>query len=148
MKKWVVVANSARARVLEMAPVGMPCVHVADMVHPESRLKGHELSRDRAGQVAGGQGLGSGEFSPRTDPREREQDQFAGEVAALLDAGVAEGRCGGLVLVASNPFLGLLKSRLGEQAGKRVQSTLPHDYTALSDAELLEHLKGRFLVDS
>ncbi len=142
MQNWLVVANSARARVLETTSEGPPCIHVADLVHPESRQKGAELSSDRAGQVAGGHGLGSGEFLPRTDPREREHDKFAAEVAALLDAGVADGRCHELVLVASNPFLGHLRQRLGEQAGKRVRFTLPHDYTLLPDSELFERLSA------
>ncbi|MEY8690030.1 MAG: host attachment protein [Leptothrix sp. (in: b-proteobacteria)] len=142
MKKWLVVANSARARVLEETPDGLSYIHVADMVHSESRLKGRELSSDRAGQVAGGQGLGSAELLPRTDPREREHEHFASQIATLLNAGVAVGRCNGLVLVASNPFLGRLKSRLSEQAGKHVQFTLSHDYTALKDAELVDRLKA------
>lgn len=155
MKNWIVVANAARARVLEevdAAPAGLAApvpgsrparryLHVADLVHPGSRQKGIELAADRPGRVTGtGHGLGSAKYSPRTGAREREHDRFALEVARLLDQGIADGRCAGLVLVASRSFLGLLKSHLGEQARKAVLRTLAADYTLLDERRLASRL--------
>jgi protein required for attachment to host cells len=140
MKHWVVVANGARARVLEATDKG-GYEHVADLVHPSSRQKGSELEFDRPGHVtSGAHGAGSAEYRPRVDPHERELEHFAQEVAGRLNAGVAEGRCAGLLLVASNPFLGHLKAKLSAQAGERVLRTVAHDYTSLSDAELAQRL--------
>lgn len=114
---------------------------MADLVHPASRQKSNELDSDRPGHVtSGAHGTGSGEYRPRLEPHERELQHFADEVAGLLEAGIADGRCAGLVLVASNPFLGHLKARLGERARAQVLHTLPHDYTALSDDELARRL--------
>jgi protein required for attachment to host cells len=141
MKNWLVVANAARARVLEESDAGGGYAHVADLVHPQSRQKGSELGGDRAGHVqSGSHGTGSSEYRPKTDVHEREHDHFAHEVAAVLNAGVAAGQCAGLVLVASNPFLGLLKGHLSVQAGARVLRTLASDYTTLTDAELARRL--------
>lgn len=141
MKNWLVVANAARARVLEETDEGGAYVHVSDLLHPESRQKAGELGDDRAGRITSGKhGTGSSEYRPKTDVHEREHLHFAQQLADLLDAGVASGRCAGLVLVASNPFLGELKARLGEQARKSVLRTLPHDYTTLSDSELAQRL--------
>ena len=110
MKNWLMVANASRARVLEMTDAPQSYQHVADLVHPESRQKGIDLARDRPGHVEGtGHGLGSTAYVPRTDPREREHEQFAREVATVVNDGVACDQCAGLVLVASNPFLGKLK---------------------------------------
>jgi protein required for attachment to host cells len=167
MKNWFVVANAARARVLEQADPPRPgppartaqgsspntaattarkrpkFVHVADLVHPQSRQKGLDLASDRPGRVvSSGHGPGSASYPPRTDPREREHDRFALEVARLLDHGVADGRCAGLVLVASDPFLGRLKSHLGEQARKAVLRTVAADYTELDEAALAQRLAG------
>lgn len=141
MKNWLVVANASRARVLEEADGGKGYVHVADLVHPQSRQKGGELDFDRPGHVtSGAHGAGSAEYRPRVEPHQREVEHFAAELAGLLDAGIADGRCAGLVLVASNPFLGHLKARLGAQAGARVLRTVAHDYTTLSDADLAQRL--------
>ena len=140
MKNWLVVANGARARVLE-ASGGGGYDHVADLVHPQSRQKGVELDADRPGHVtSGAHGSGSAEYRPRLQPHERELQHFAEELAALLDAGVADGRCAGLILVVSNPFLGHLKARLGAQSRERVLRSVAHDYTALSDSELAQRL--------
>jgi protein required for attachment to host cells len=142
---WIVVANAARARVLEEADDRGHFLHVADLVHPQSRQKGVDLARahggDRPGHVEGqGHGLGSAAYLPRTDPREREHDRFAREVAATLNEGVASGRCAGIVLVASDPFLGQLKAHLDTQAGKALLRTVASDYTGLRDDELARRL--------
>lgn len=142
MKNWLVVANSARARVLEETDRPGVYVHRADLVHPQSRQKGIELEADRPGHVhAQNPGPGGSAYPPRTDAHEREHDRFARELATLIDQGVARGECAGLVLVASNPFLGLLKSHLGEQARKSLLRTLAADYTGLRDDELAERLR-------
>jgi len=138
MKNWLLIANAARARVLEETDRPGQYRHVADLVHPESRQKGIDLADDRPGHVVGGgqAGVGSSQYRPRTDPRERERDHFAMEVAKTLDKGVASGQCAGLTLVASDPFLGEVKAHLGEAARKAVLRTVSSDYTQVSDAEL------------
>ena len=143
MKNWLVVGNAAKARVLEESDAPGAYVHVADLIHPRSRYKGSELSTDRAGHAMGsGHRPGGAAYMPRTDPREREHEQFAREVAAALNEGVAQGHCAGLVLMASNPFLGQLRSHLSEPARKLVLRTVAADYTSLDEAELVRRLRG------
>lgn len=143
MKNWLVVANSARARVLEWTDANDGYAHVADLVHAASRQRGIELAGDRAGHAeGGGYGSGSTAYQPRSDPHRHEHDRFAQELAALLDQGIADGRCAGVVLVASNPFLGLLKAHLAGHTQQRILRTVPSDYTALRDDELAERLSA------
>jgi protein required for attachment to host cells len=54
---------------------------------------------------------------------------------------VAANRCGSLPLVASNPFLGELKSHLSAQATKAVVRTVPSDYTNPHESELEQRLQ-------
>ena len=54
----------------------------------------------------------------------------------MLNDGIAAGRCAGLVLVASDPFLGQLKKQLSAQAHKALLRTVAADYTALNEHEL------------
>jgi protein required for attachment to host cells len=141
MKNWLLVANASRARLLEMTDPPQAFRHLADLVHPPSRQKGAELAHDRPGHVEGmGHGLGSTSYIPRTDPREREHDRFAMDLAHKLNDGVAAGSCGGIILVASNPFLGMLCAHLSPQARKAVVRTVAHDYTSLTDADLAMRL--------
>jgi protein required for attachment to host cells len=136
-RNWFVIANASRARVLEETDEADTYTHVADLVHPQSRLKGEQLSSDRPGH-----GLGSAAYLPRTDPRQREHDRFACEVASTLNHGVAQGRCAGLVLVASDPFLGHLKAHLDVQSRKLLLRTVASDFTALRDEELALRLRS------
>lgn len=143
MKNWLVVANAARARILEEADKRGDYVHRADMVHTQSRQKGIELSTSRAGHVKGSApGPGGAAYEPRTDVRDREHDRFAREVAAALNDGVSRGECAGLILVASNPFLGQLKSHLSPLASRALLDTVPSDYTSLTDADIAERLRA------
>jgi len=142
MKNWLVVANASRARVLEESDTAGVYVHIADLVHPQSRQKGTDLADDRPGHVPGpaAHGTGSSAYDPRAAPGEREHERFAREVATKLNQGIAAGRCAGLRLVASSPFLGHLKKHLTAQSNKAVLSSLAADYTALNDHELAQRL--------
>jgi protein required for attachment to host cells len=143
-RNWLVVANAARARVLEETGEPGRYTHVADLVHPQSRLKGEQLRRDRPGHVLrSGPGEGSTAYAPHTEAREREHERFAREVAAVLNGGVDEGRCAGLTLAASDPFLGRLTSHLHANARKLLLRSVAHDYTALRDDELALRLAAR-----
>ncbi len=142
-RNWLIVANASRARVLEETDRTGQYTHVADFVHPQSRLKGEQLGGDRPGHVhAEGRGAGGTSYPPHTDPRVREHDRFAREVATCLNEGVAGGRCAGLTLVASDPFLGQVKSHLGVQTRKLLLRTVAADYTALRDDALSGKLAG------
>lgn len=141
MRNWVVVANAARARVLEETDEPGVYVHRADLVHPASRLKGSALSDDRPGHVGGpGHGPGGAAYEPKTNPREREHARFAQELAAMLDEGVLARRCAGIVLVASNPFLGHLEAELHEHTRRAVLRTVPADYTGLHEDEIARRI--------
>jgi protein required for attachment to host cells len=144
-RNWTVVGNGARARVLEESDRVGRYTHVADLVHPQSRQKGIDLADahggDRPGHFVGpGHGPGSSSYAPRTDPREREHERFAHEVAQVLNQGVAGGRCAGLTLVASDPFLGELKAHLSVQARKLLLRTVSSDCTLLRDEEVARRL--------
>jgi protein required for attachment to host cells len=140
-RNWLVIANASRARVLEESDTLGQYRHVADLVHPESRQKGTDLGTDRPGHVMGaGHGLGGTSYELRTDPKEREHDRFAREVASAVNDGVADGRCAGITLVASDPFLGHLKAHLNNGARRLLLRSVAADYTTLPDAEALQRL--------
>ena len=142
MKNWLVVANASKARVLEESGTPGTYAHIADLAHPQSRQKGIDLADDRPGHIPGvsAHGTGSSAYDPRSDPREREHDRFARELAAVLNAGIASGRCAGLVLVASNPFLGHLKEHLDARANALLLRSVAADYTSLDERELAQRL--------
>lgn len=142
-KTWIVLANASRARVCERDAEAGGLHDLMDFVHTQSRQKGSELASGEPGHVE--QGMGSGlrgstNLDPRTDPRQKEHEKFAREIAQHLDRGVASRQCERIVLIASNPFLGEIKSHLGAAAAAAVWVTAPSDLMALSGRELAQRV--------
>lgn len=142
---WIVVAESARARILATLEAGGKLRELADLTHPESRLHDRELTSDLPGRAFDSHGEGRHGMEPSTSPREHEVRSFAAEIAAYLERGRHEGSYDRLVLVAPPRFLGLLRAELtdacresviGELDKNLVQAdmgTLADQVTALLD---------------
>jgi hypothetical protein len=108
MSSWLVVANSARARILEVTDAPGFFIHRADLVHT-------------------------------TGP---EGARFAQEIAAIVNGGVSRGECDGLTLLATDPFLGQLRSRLSVHACRALQDTAPSSARPLTDKDIARRLNG------
>ena len=65
---WIVVAESARARIFTMSGIGGKLQEITDLSHPESRLHDTELSSDLPGRTFDIQGQGRHGMEPATDP--------------------------------------------------------------------------------
>jgi protein required for attachment to host cells len=133
---WLVVANAARARVFERDEGSGALREIADAAHPASKAKESALGRGQPGRVRKGEM--STAFEPRTAPRLRERVLFARELARMLEEAAIAHRMPGLVLLASNPFLGELKARLGPNARALLRAGIASDVTSLQGADL-EH---------
>ena len=139
---WLVVANAARARVYERDAVQGAMRERLSQVHEAGRAKGAELGRGRPGRVR--KGVMSTAFESHTDPRERERARFARALAEALEREAAGHRMAGLVLLASNPFLGEIRAALGPAARAVLKGAWPVDLTGLQGAEL-EHRVSQLL---
>lgn len=113
---WIIVAESARARIFTVSGIGGKFQEVADLSHPESRLHDRELSSDLPGRTFDSRGDGRHAMEQATGPQEREAQAFATEIAGHIDRGQHEGNFDSLVLVAPPKFLGRLRSELSKSA--------------------------------
>jgi protein required for attachment to host cells len=133
---WILIANASTARCFENAGDGR-LVLLDSFAHPDSRKPGSTLGSGRPGHIEGeGHGLGSASYQPRIDPKAWEHGKFARELASYLNAAVAAHRFERLFVIASNPFLGQIKSHLDEQASKRLAGSVAADLTAYDGREL------------
>jgi len=113
---WIVVAESARARIFTMSEIGAKLQEITDLSHPESRLHDTELTSDLPGRAFDSQGQGRHAMEPATDPKEREARAFAAEIARHIERGRHQGNFDGLVLIAPPKFLGRLRAELTKPA--------------------------------
>jgi protein required for attachment to host cells len=140
---WVLVANGSRARCFERDRENNALRELADFVHPEGRLKKQAIADDRPGHAF--KGTASTQFEPRSDPHAKELARFADELVARLDEAAESHRFKSLTLIASNPLLGELRSRLGATARQRLDTSVALDLTAYADSEL-EHRVAQALA--
>lgn len=113
---WIIVAESARARIFTVSGIGGKFQEVADLSHPESRLHDRALSSDLPGRTFDSRGDGRHAMEQATGPQEQEAQAFATEITRQIDRGQREGNFDSLVLVAPPKFLGRLRSELSKSA--------------------------------
>jgi protein required for attachment to host cells len=131
---WVLLANAGRARCLVRDAENNALRECADFVHPQSRQKGIALETDRGGLAH--KSIVSTQFAPHTDPHHKSHAEFARELASYLEEAARAGRYPRLSVIASNPFLGVLKTYLGPATMLRLQAAVALDLTGYEGAEL------------
>ncbi len=134
LREWVLLANAARARLFDRDPENGAMRELAAFVNPLGRAKGSELADERPGQAMKGQA--HTQFQPHTLPQEREHLRFAHELAQRLEEAALKHRMGRLALVVSDPFLGLLRSELGDATRALLGRQVARDLTMLKHSEL------------
>ena len=142
MDTWILVADASRGRIFSSSKKGEAWKLVAELDHPESRMKNRDINMKEQGRTR--QSFGAGHrprMEPDTEPKEVEAEHFAHELADKLAEGVVKKSCSSIALVAPPHFLGLLKQTLGDQASKCVAATVDKDYTDSDVRELMTRLE-------
>ena len=136
MKTWILVANAARARLFEAEENDGRLVERAAFEHPEARLHGAELTRDRGGSVQESASDMRHRIEPRQDPHDKVAVEFAHALADMLDQGRIDHDFERLILVAPPRFLGQLRDSLDEQVARLVSESLHKDASRATAEEI------------
>lgn len=139
---WIVVAESARARIFTMSGTRGKLREVADLSHPESRLHDTELSSDVPGRSFDSHGQGRHGMEQATDPQEREAQVFAAQIAEHVHRGQREEGFDSLVLVAPPKFLGRLRAELSKSAQDALVAELAKNLVETDGKTLERHISA------
>jgi protein required for attachment to host cells len=131
---WVLVANSGRARVFVRDPENGALREFADFIHPQRRLRASEMGRDRGGYAF--KGAARTQFQLHSDDASKQHASFAREVGVFLSEAAKARRFERLSVLASDPFLGMLRHALGATAQARLETSLPLDLCAYGGSDL------------
>lgn len=145
--QWFVIANASSARIFSRDTAKAPLMPITILTHDKSRLHGSVLESDRPGSHANDNSHGPNHFTQRTDARRKEHQRFAKEIAQRLDAGLKDSEFNSLVLFASNPFMGELKSQLSDAVSQRLKATLNNDLSHVGLAELDDRISGAWSAE-
>ena len=133
---WVVVADSGKARILEMRRKPYTFRLVTEYASLNQHRTSKELVSDAAGRVYHAQGPGTHAMQPRSDPHDNAEKQFASDVARSVAEGAGQGRFERLALIADARTLGRLRHDLGKEMADRVVEERSLDLTGLSLRDL------------
>src|SRR4051812_11760475 len=81
---WVIAADSARARVLQVADRERHLVEIEDFVNPEGRMKNRDLQTDGEPRFSGHGGAGTSGTTPRGGPASDRETQGAREHSVTM----------------------------------------------------------------
>lgn len=140
-RTWILMANATKAACFERSNEARGLKRLAEFEDPLGRAKGRDLMGDRSGYESTGHGGSGTAFVPRNDAKTNQHEGFARRLAQHLNEGIAAHRCEQLAIVASNPFLGELKSHLDAQATKALTKAVAKDLAAFSGDELVRRIE-------
>jgi protein required for attachment to host cells len=146
-RTWVVVADSAVARVFVVPGNGEPMRELETFAHPEARLAVRELTSDLPGRAFDSVGGGRHGMQSKVGPKEQEAISFARFVADRIESGRTGHEYERLVLVAAPAFLGHLRAALDTDTRRLVAGELDHDYVKMGPADIRKHLPDGFFAE-
>src|SRR5262245_42095892 len=111
--EWVVVADGAKALVLENVGSKMSPNLRTREVHEQDNPKTRELGSDRPGRSISSVGTGRSALD-QTDWHEQKEQRFLARLAARLDKAVLAGEVKSLILVAPARAIGWLRKEMSE----------------------------------
>jgi len=140
-KTWILVANRSGARLFESRGPGKGLELLQILEHPAGKLKNGEIDADKHGRSFDRRGYGRHAYSTEHDPATHVAEQFAKQLAELLEQGRTRQQYARLVLVADPRFLGILRAALPAPTAALVSGELDKDLAAVEPRDLPRYLE-------
>lgn len=139
MKKYVIAADAARARVFVQEKNGE--IHEIDsLVHPESREHTGDLRTGGSGGVDDSMGHGIRQSDNSVTTMEKHAGIFAKEVAEYMRKARTENQTDSFVVFAAPKFLGALREKLDSTTRGMIVKTSDKDISKDSEQEIADQL--------
>ena len=140
-RTWVLIADGARARILENDGPGHGLHEVAGHEFSSDHAATHDLVTDRQGRSHSSVGPGRSAIEPHSDPHRQLKAKFAHLLADALARGLEQNAYDRLILVATPVTLGDLRSAISSHVKAKVVGEIAQDLTKMPNADVGEHLK-------
>lgn len=125
---WIVVANSAEARVFKL--VKFPKIEeIAAFEHPESHMHNQDLISSKPGRTFQSTNTNRSAYEPKTMPKQLEVEKFAKDIGDYLSQTHQKHEYHRLYVIAEASFLGILRQHLDENTKSAIISETAKDLT-------------------
>lgn len=145
-KNWVVVADSASARIFSMAKPRSPLDEIETLDNPEGRLPAQEINADRPGRSFASAGKMRHAMEREVDPKKQAVINFARRVAERLERAKSQGDLERVILVAAPEFLGLLREHMSAEIKRIVENEFPLNLAGMAAKEIRTHLPDKLFA--
>ncbi len=138
-KKWVLVADGAKARIFMARPHELTEALDHDFVAPH--IKPSERGSSKPGRSFESANPTRHAYEPRTDWRQHQKELFAQELCKVLEEHDEKKEIDELILIAPPKTLGDLRDHLSKHLFDKVTAEIPKDVTKFTETELLHFLE-------
>ena len=138
---WILIANRSSASLFESDWPGKSMRRVQDIAHPKGRMQNKDIDADKPGRSFDSSGKGRHAMSTEQEPTEHIAQQFALDLAELLNKGRVTHAYDKLVLMAEPKFLGVLRAALDKNTAALVVQTVNKELLSVKEEDLAEYLK-------
>ena len=135
---WIVIADGARARVMQNEGPGKGLVALPEMIFEGEHASSSEVMSDRPGRAFDSVGHARHAMEPTTDPHDHLKSAFLKDISNRLEQ--RRDSFDRLILVAPPSALGLLRKSLSPRVAGKLKSELGKDLTHVPNADLPHHL--------
>jgi protein required for attachment to host cells len=136
---WVVVADGAKALILENAGDAVSLNLKTREVHAQTDPKTSEQGTDAPGRAINSIDARRSAME-QTDWHEQSEQRFLTELSKRLDAAVGSGETKCVVLVAPPRALGVIRQAATPKLRKAVRAEIEKDYVKMPVHEIEKHL--------
>jgi protein required for attachment to host cells len=140
-RTWVLIADGARARILENEGPGHGLTAIEGLEFHGDHSATHDLVSDREGRSFSSHGPGRSAIDSRSDPHRDLKTKFAHLLAEVLARGLEQKSYERLIIVAPPVTLGDLRLAISDVVRSKVVGEVNHDLTKIPNGEVAEHLK-------
>jgi protein required for attachment to host cells len=140
-RTWILIADGARARILENDGPGRGLHSVPGAVFHGDHASTHAIVSDRAGRTHQSKGQERSAIEAHSDPHRELKKKFAHQLADALAQGLQQKSYDRLVIVAAPSALGDLRAALSENVRAKVTGEVAKDLTKTPDADVAGHPK-------
>ncbi len=138
---WILVADSAFARILECESIQAKPIEREVLMNPTARQKQQDLVSSKPGRGSLSGGEGRHQYGGDEETRQHEVDQFAQSVVARLSQAQQAKAFTQLVLIAAPKFLGQLRQHLTPQLSACIHRDLNKDLVRMDVNDIMAHLR-------
>jgi protein required for attachment to host cells len=141
IKTWALIADGARARILDNSGPGHSWTGVEGHVFDSDHAATHDLVSDREGRSFSSQGPGRSAIASHSDPHRELKTTFAVRLAGILADGLSQNAYERLIIAASPVMLGDLRQAISDKVRATIIGEFPHDLTKIPNSEIAAHLQ-------